>query len=282
MLIWACSGKQAPGNGNSCFHLYRTLRSTKMTSAGHLKKLREESFRFSRLYRGPGKGQMILPRNLGNVYELPLTEGYNQFMLKRYSDLLNYVNDTVSQELLNVKYKKVPEHPAFYELKTMPRFYCSPFVKVVENHDSALAYLNSASFTPGRDIVLEELPEIETDTINGSVSNVKLLRETANIIELEVNAQGNTFLSAGEIYYPSWKVTVDGKKSRLYAANLAFRAVPIEKGTHRVVMRFESDFFKVGMVVSVIMLLMLSTLILFWNRIHLPARLKQPWVGMVK
>ncbi|HON11022.1 MAG TPA: YfhO family protein [Chitinispirillaceae bacterium] len=246
-------------------------------------KLKEESFRVqSRLYRGPGKGQMILPRNLGNVYELPLTEGYNQFLLKRYSDLLNHVNDTVSQELLNVKYKKVPGRPVFYELKTMPRFYCSPFVKVVDNHDSALAYLNSTSFTPGRDIILEEVPESVTDTLNGAVFNVKLLRETANVIELEVNAQGNTFLSAGEIYYPSWKVTVDGKKSRLYAANLAFRAVPIEKGTHRVVMRFESDFFRVGMAVSVIILLILLTLIFFWDRIPLPTRLKQPWAGMVR
>jgi len=234
----------------------------------------------SRLYQGQGKGEMLLPRNLGNVHQIPLTEGYNQFLLKRYSDLLNYVNDTVSQNLLMVKYKKVPGQPAFYELKPPPRFYCSPYVRVIENTDSVRAFLNSPSFIPERDIVIEEKPAIATDTVNGSACQIKTIHDDANKIELQVSVQGNTFLFASEIYYPGWKVFVDGKKSRLYAANLAFRAVPLEKGDHRVTMQYDSGSFKAGMATTLSLLLVIF--ILLWNKIPLPPRLLKPWIGLVK
>lgn len=116
--------------------------------------------------------------------------------------------------------------------------------------------------------------------MNGSACQIKTIHDDANKIELQVSAQGNTFLFASEIYYPGWKVLVDGKKSRLYAANLAFRAVPLEKGDHRVIMQYDSGSFKAGMAITLSLLLVI--LILLWNKIPLPPRLLKPWIGLVK
>ena len=244
-------------------------------------KLKDGPFRIqTRLYRGEGKGEMLFPRNLGNVAMLPLTEGYNQFLLKRYSDLLSEVNDTVSQELLNVRYKKAPGNPAFYELKRIPRFYCSPYINVANSPDSVIKILNSGNFIPGKDIVLESDPKFETDKSAGQQYSVDVVQENQNFIELKVNAGGKTFLSASEIYFPAWKVYVDGKKTKMYAANLAFRAFPIEKGTHTVIMRYDSDYFRAGLIISILALL--SIFYLIWERMPLPAFLREPWIGIQK
>ena len=241
-------------------------------------KLQEGAFRVqSRLYRGAGKGEMLLPRNVGNVAMLPMTEGYNQFILSRYSDLLNYVDESVSQKLLNVRFKKVPKQPAFYELERVPRFYCSPFVKNLSNRDSVQVFMNSGEFIAGRDILLEQEPVLRTDTVSGGQYSVRLLSETPNRIEVEVTTEGNTYLSVSEMYYPAWKAYVNGKRTEIVPANLAFRAIPLQKGTHTVVMQYQSEFFLAGMIMSIVVLLLIGYLL--WEKMPVPALIRKPWLG---
>jgi hypothetical protein len=75
--------------------------------SGLNKLLEKDKFRIqTRLYQGPSKGEMLLPRNLGEVAYIPLTEGYNQFILQRYSELLNGINDSISQICLRFVSRK--------------------------------------------------------------------------------------------------------------------------------------------------------------------------------
>jgi hypothetical protein len=64
-----------------------------------------------------------------------------------------------------------------------------------------------------------------------------------------------------EQYDRGWHATVDGQPARLLRANLIMRALPIEAGTHRIVLEFHTPGLVVGAVITVLSLLLLAA---FW------------------
>jgi hypothetical protein len=228
---------------------------------------RQSKFRIQgRLFQGEGKGEMLLPRNLGNVKHIPLVEGYNQLNLQRYGRLIFEVNENAGQKLFNVRYRKVPHKNQIERLDAVPRFYCSPFYIVRNDRQQVIDALNAPGFTPGRDIVLESEPGIPLDTINGTGGDIRIIKDESNRIELDISTRGNTLLSASEIYFSAWNAYIDGKKAPLLPANLAFRAIPLTAGTHRVVMAYESSAFVKGGIISLLALLVvLAGLVVAWK-----------------
>jgi hypothetical protein len=69
-----------------------------------------------------------------------------------------------------------------------------------------------------------------------------------------------------EQYDRGWHATVDDRPVRLLRANLIMRALPIEAGTHRIVLEFRTPGLAAGAVVSVLALLLLAALWLTGGR----------------
>jgi len=63
-----------------------------------------------------------------------------------------------------------------------------------------------------------------------------------------------------------WHATVDSQPARLLRANLIMRALPIEAGTHRIVLEFHTPGLGAGAVISVLSLLLLAALWLAGGR----------------
>ena len=57
-----------------------------------------------------------------------------------------------------------------------------------------------------------------------------------------------------EIYYPAWHAYIDGKETKLYRAFTALRAVEVPKGEHTIVLKYESDAFRTGSMITLITL----------------------------
>jgi uncharacterized membrane protein YfhO len=53
-----------------------------------------------------------------------------------------------------------------------------------------------------------------------------------------------------DAYDPDWKATVDGRPEALLRANVAFRALPLEAGEHRVEMRYRPRSVVLGLWIS--------------------------------
>ncbi|OGG26568.1 hypothetical protein A2960_03740 [Candidatus Gottesmanbacteria bacterium RIFCSPLOWO2_01_FULL_39_12b] len=66
------------------------------------------------------------------------------------------------------------------------------------------------------------------------LGQVKIVDYAANKIDLEVNTTCNSFLSSSEVFYPGWKVRLDGQASDIYLSNTAFRSIYVPKGKHKV------------------------------------------------
>ena len=77
--------------------------------------------------------------------------------------------------------------------------------------------------------------------VSGSLGNVSVSSFSFNHVSLEAEVfrPGGAWLYYADSYHPGWQAFVDGKAASISRANLAFKAIQLEKGKHTV--RF--DFF---------------------------------------
>jgi hypothetical protein len=68
----------------------------------------------------------------------------------------------------------------------------------------------------------------------GGAGTAKIVEDTVHAVGIEADAPEGGWLVLADTYYPGWRVEVDGRPARLHRANLAFRAVYLEPGRHRV------------------------------------------------
>ena len=73
-----------------------------------------------------------------------------------------------------------------------------------------------------------------------------------NRLEIDVALPKEGYLVLSEVFYPGWKVLVDGKEAVLERANGAFRAARLSSGAHIVQMSYEPKWVSVGMFFSVL------------------------------
>lgn len=71
---------------------------------------------------------------------------------------------------------------------------------------------------------------IERDGIFSQVNPAQIIKRTPNKIEVIAIGPGNLILS--EVYYPGWKVLIDGKKAEITRAHQILRSVSISEGSH--------------------------------------------------
>jgi len=58
---------------------------------------------------------------------------------------------------------------------------------------------------------------------------------------------GEGFLILSDVYYPGWKVYVDGIEEKIYRADYLLRAVHLPPGFHQVRFVYDPMSFKVGL-----------------------------------
>ena len=111
----------------------------------------------------------------------------------------------------------------------LPRAYAVSGVRV--RREGAAAALLDPAFDPRREVLLEEGAERAADpAFTGSVRIVEL-RQDRLLAEAELTAAGHVvFVDAHD---PGWRARVDGVPAPVLRANLAFRAVPVPAGRHR-------------------------------------------------
>ena len=104
-----------------------------------------------------------------------------------------------------------------------------------------------------------KMPSIQTP-VQGSARIVSY-RSNNTVIEYESTA--DAFLYVSDTYYPGWRAYVDGKETKIYRADLAFRAVEVPKGKHTVVFTYVPMSFYIGLCLTIIGILLCIWL---WRR----------------
>lgn len=107
-------------------------------------------------------------------------------------------------------------------------------------------------------VLLEEDVPFQESVQPQEKSSVKFLSYVENESRMQVETSADGLLFVSDTWYPGWKAYVDGKETKIYRANFAFRAIPVTSGAHDVRFSYQPDSFYNGLKVSLISLFALG------------------------
>jgi hypothetical protein len=215
----------------------------------------------------------LFKTNDGLEYEFPSILGYDPLILKRYAEFflssqdlppddhvvnLSGITDPQAKllKLLHVRQWVSGGHVINME-NSMPYAF---FVKeaVVKEHDEILPYLKSDAFDPMKVVVLEREPAPGGITKAGQVeplnASCRVVSYSLEKIGLKASSNLPGYLVVSEVFYPGWRASVDGRNVEIRRGNFLFRVIPLEAGEHEIRLSFVSWPFRIGAVVSLLVL----------------------------
>ena len=240
---------QSPANPSTVYELKPDLKAL-LTP-----KSKEDLYRVNtRIYKPVSF--MSMQRNQGMIDRIQMVEGYNPLVLERAG--VPVPDTKVAYDLYNVKYEiKVDLEKGSWAYSqrdsTLPRAWLVYDTKIIEPN-SVKKFMQTNNFDYRSSVILEEKIDLallgkNADTA-GTIINCK--EYSTNRFSYSVKSKNNAILVFSEIYYPDWKVYVDGNKVKLLRANYSFRAVPLIAGDHTVEMKYESEAYNKGKIISMI------------------------------
>lgn len=130
----------------------------------------------------------------------------------------------------------------------MPHAFLVQRARVVTDDEALDAVLDPDQ--PFREIAFLSSGEpLERPTCDGTVSP---LRQSAQHLELKVNACDDSYLIVSDSHYPGWRATMDGKDVPIHRANLALRAVRVSPGEHHIRFDYQPISFRLGLFLSLL------------------------------
>jgi len=141
---------------------------------------------------------------------------------------------------------------------------------------------NNCPFDPRTSALVEPIKEPEVPwygkyKLVGEGSRLegtaKIFKRSHNRMQIETDSPRPSILVLSEIYYPGWKVIVDGNNASSYQVDYMLRAVPLPEGKHNVEFFYWPDSLIFGATISIITVVCLL-LILLWDILRLPEETK--------
>jgi hypothetical protein len=119
----------------------------------------------------------------------------------------------------------------------------------VPDHQQAFDLIHREDFDPATTVVVENGESLTDD--RAGAAEVQIRSFSNNAINLVASTSEPGYLVMSEVYYPGWRVEVDGKREEITRANYAFRAVFLSPGTHEVSFSFQPTTWRVGLLLSI-------------------------------
>jgi hypothetical protein len=98
-------------------------------------------------------------------------------------------------------------------------------------------------------VLLETEPGVRP--VSKAGAEAKITRYSLNEIRVDAKLQSPAILVLSEVFYPRWKVLVDGQAGEVLKADYLLRAVALPAGDHEVVFRYDASLLKRGLSISV-------------------------------
>ncbi len=221
-------------------------------------------------YRFMTTNDQILPPNFSVIYRLQSVDGYDPLYLRRYAELIsasergrpdvtspfgfnriitphNY--DSKIIDLLGVKYilslseinspklKKVFQegHTIVYEnMQVLPRVFFVSKLAYGSTKEDVIRMAMRSNINLLKKAILEEQDGQSIDVVAQS-QKPNIVYYSENKVVIETESKGSSFLVLTDSYYPTWHVTVDGEKTKIYRTDYNFRGLFVPNGKHKIV-----------------------------------------------
>lgn len=229
----------------------------------------------------------LLPTGFSMTYHLPSVGfGPSSLSIKRVDELLGYLYEPEESKvvhhlnllsLMNVKYilskysledKRLKlifdDKVKIYENKeVMPKVFIATDFRIIKDEKKILETLKSKSFNPREYIILEEGVDRDLKHFANSSRNPAISNYSQQNVVIEADMDCDGFLVLSDIYYPGWKVFIDGRKEKIYKTNYILRSVYLKKGRHRVEFIYDPASFRMGYIITFSTLLLIISVLIY-------------------
>lgn len=130
----------------------------------------------------------------------------------------------------------------------LPRTFVVGRARVADGR-AALETLLDPRFDPRREIVVASGAG---GTSAGSAGHGRIAAFRADRVEIEAELNGAGYVVLVDTFDPWWRATVDGEDTPVLRANVAFRAVSVGAGRHRIVFTYRPPSVIAGLIVSAV------------------------------
>lgn len=148
--------------------------------------------------------------------------------------------------------------------RVLPRAFLVPRAEVVADKKRIADRLLSDDFKPREVVYLMKDPGWKGPEGPPGEGKVSVERYEPDEVVMRVESPGPRWLFFSDAWYPGWRAWIDGKPVPVEQANVAFRAVRVGGGSHRVVWKYDTLLFKIGLMVS----LLTATGLFTWARMR--------------
>lgn len=199
--------------------------------------------------------------------------GYHAAKLRRYQELIEYhiapemsrfatTMDTGNLpvlNMLNTRYFILPQNGQPVPMLNQNAFGNAWFVNDIVYVDNANQEIDALDRIDVRHVAVVDKQFSNIAPAAGSLPSNDGATVTLDSYKPNELTYGVTSVNGGtvvfsEIYYPGWKVLIDGKESELFRADYVLRAVNVPAGNHKVVMEFRPTSLKITDAVSFVSL----------------------------
>jgi len=154
------------------------------------------------------------------------------------------------------------DYYVYENLKVSPRGFFVKNTKVALTKEELFGMLSRPQFDPLKEVILSEPLAGETgnlkkDNLGGSHS-VKISYYGPDKVEISAASNEDNFLILTDADYPGWKAFIDGKATKIYAADYLFRGIYFPKGRHRIEFIYAPFSFEIGAWISSVTLFCLG------------------------
>lgn len=224
----------------------------------------------SGVFRVISSDATIFPPNFSIMYKIQTLDGYDPLYLRRFGELMAAVGRSKPDistpfgfnriitpqnysspitDLLNVKYILSTKDLSDSKLQKViqdgnVRIYLNNlyferafFVEqtlIKSSKQEAINALFDMNNPLKRVATVEEVSDKKIFKPFWRIGKVTILDYQENKVTLQSENEGDGFLVLTDAYYPNWRATVDGKDTKIYITNYAFRGIIVPKGKHRI------------------------------------------------
>jgi hypothetical protein len=144
-----------------------------------------------------------------------------------------------------------PDARVFENTKAMQRAYLSTRHEVVPDAEAMLATIHAPRFNPrALTLVDREVTWPPATEVAPVPERVRFLEFTAEYVTLEVSTPQPALVILADLYWPGWRVSVDGVEGEVYRVNYLFRGVAVGPGLHTVRFWYDPLSLKAGAVMT--------------------------------
>jgi hypothetical protein len=152
----------------------------------------------------------------------------------------------------------------YKNLDALPRAFVVHQAEVIPDDDQAIARMRDPAFELAQTIILADGEPLAGE----GNARAEIVQYAPEEIVVDVTSDAPGYLLLTDTFYPGWRASVDGVQAEIVRADVAFRALRLEPGAHRVEFRYQPTSVRWGAWISAgaLLLLLCGLVWALWRR----------------